>query len=145
MALQEEFEAVMLPRHSERRGLVSRHKSSAEVPYQRRVPKHRVPGTVDWRGSPANQYVKDQAACGSCWAFAATGVLEAAYYLATGAVVSRRLSTEEPTDSGVQHLVDLFRLRGFTYVKSKERGEGPLIQVLSITASGTCSCWLRRW
>ena len=26
-----------------------------------------LPSTVDWRGTPADSPVKDQAACGSCW------------------------------------------------------------------------------
>lgn len=75
----------MLPRHGLKRGLVARGKQpSAAIPYKRLTPKGAVPGTVDWRGSLANDVVKDQAACGSCWAFGATGALEAAHYLATG-------------------------------------------------------------
>lgn len=88
MAFQEEFEAVMLPRHGQQRGLVAKRKASAAIPYTRLVPTGRIPGSVDWRGSPVNQVVKDQAACGSCWAFATTGVLEAAHYLATGQIFS---------------------------------------------------------
>ena len=74
----------MLPRHRHQRGLVARQPSSAELPYKRLAPRGRLPGAVDWRGSGADQYVKDQAACGSCWAFGASGALEAAYFLATG-------------------------------------------------------------
>lgn len=91
-SLQEEFEAVMLPRHRQKRGLVARHsggKPHAEVPYKRLAPKGTLPGAVDWRGSLAESVVKDQAACGSCWSFAATGALEAAHLLATG---ERRLA-----------------------------------------------------
>jgi len=83
--MQEEFEAVMLPRHRHKRGLVGRNKDGAgKLPYKRLAPKGTLPGAVDWRGSAAESIVKDQAACGSCWAFGATGTLEAAHYLATG-------------------------------------------------------------
>ena len=89
-SLQKEFEAVMLPRHSQNRGLVDRHsggKPHAEVPYKRLAPKGTLPGAVDWRGSLVDSVVKDQAACGSCWSFAATGALEAAHLLATGGLL----------------------------------------------------------
>ncbi len=79
----------MLPRHRQQRGLVARstrNKPHAEVPYKRLAPKGTLPGAVDWRGSLVESVVKDQAACGSCWSFAATGALEAAHLLATGEI-----------------------------------------------------------
>ena len=63
---QEEFEAVMLPRHSAQRGLVRRREGSdargpsGELPYERRAPKGRIPTAVDWRGTGADGVVKDQ-------------------------------------------------------------------------------------
>lgn len=48
------------------------------------VPQHMLPETVDWRGSGADSEVKDQAMCGSCWAFAAVAPMETAYYRAYG-------------------------------------------------------------
>ena len=48
------------------------------------VPFDALPATVDWRGSPADSPVKDQAMCGSCWAFGTVGSLEAAVFRETG-------------------------------------------------------------
>lgn len=48
------------------------------------VPFTSLPATVDWRGSPADSPVKDQAMCGSCWAFGTVGSLEAAVFRETG-------------------------------------------------------------
>ena len=42
------------------------------------------PSSVDWRDKNIVSAVKDQGQCGSCWAFAATEVLESAYALKNG-------------------------------------------------------------
>ncbi|CAL8467551.1 g7089 [Coccomyxa elongata] len=83
---QEEFEAVMLPRHGQGKGLVARRRGagSGELPYERLAPSWRLPTAVDWRGTGADGLVKDQATCGSCWAFGATAALQSAYWAATG-------------------------------------------------------------
>ncbi|OEU08014.1 cysteine proteinase [Fragilariopsis cylindrus CCMP1102] len=58
-----------------------------------------LPKSVDWRtvktttGSPVTTPVKDQGRCGSCWAFAATSVLESHIALATNTLFS--LSPQE--------------------------------------------------
>ncbi|KAJ3430396.1 hypothetical protein M0812_23402 [Anaeramoeba flamelloides] len=43
-----------------------------------------LPDSWDWRDHGASPPVKDQAACGSCWAHAVIGSIESQYYLATG-------------------------------------------------------------
>lgn len=47
-----------------------------------------VPSSVDWRDDGQVTGVKDQAACGSCWAFSVTGATEAAFKRKTGRLVS---------------------------------------------------------
>ena len=68
---QEEFEALMLPnRHSRAQHptFQSMQQSGASVRlHTPALNKTMLPSTVDWRGTPADSPVKDQAACGSCW------------------------------------------------------------------------------
>lgn len=55
------------------------------------VPKNlSLPTSVDWRNAspPVVNPVKDQGACGSCWAFASTAVMESAHAIFHGALVS---------------------------------------------------------
>ena len=49
--------------------------------------------SVDWRTKGAVNAVKNQARCGSCWAFGSTASVEAAHQIATGTLLS--LSEEQ--------------------------------------------------
>jgi hypothetical protein len=59
---------------------------------------HFLPAQVIWKGTPADSPVKDQAACGSCWAFSSSAALEAAVYRTTG--TQTLVSEQEMMDCG---------------------------------------------
>lgn len=80
---KDEFLATLLPNHGKTRPKLPVEGKQMLV-HKPKVPEHMLPTTVDWRGSGADSPVKDQASCGSCWAFGTIGPLETAYFRETG-------------------------------------------------------------
>merc|ERR1711874_44412 len=74
-----------------------------------------LPASVDWRKKGVVTHVKDQAQCGSCWAFSATGSLEAAHFRKTGKLVS--LSEQQLIDCSGQACAGGFYRHAFAYIK----------------------------
>ncbi|XP_047663956.1 digestive cysteine proteinase 2-like isoform X2 [Tachysurus fulvidraco] len=66
------------------RGGKQRKTLNKAQPFPTELRSLNLPDSLDWRLYGAVTPVKDQAVCGSCWSFAATGALEGALFLKTG-------------------------------------------------------------
>lgn len=70
--------------------------TARRIPDRTNYANVRLPEELDWVEKGAVSYVKDQGACGSCWAFGTVGVLESSYYL----------TYKEKTNLSQQQLID---------------------------------------
>ncbi|KAF6265677.1 hypothetical protein COO60DRAFT_1697673 [Scenedesmus sp. NREL 46B-D3] len=95
---REEFDRVMLPKKWKREHgiLEPQMRPPASRRFTASLSKAQLPRHLDWRATPADVAVKDQGQCGSCWAFAAVGTMEGAWFVATG----------EPHSFSEQQLID---------------------------------------
>jgi len=84
-----------------------------------------LPNDVDWRTKGAVQKVKDQGACGSCWAFSATAAVESIQFIKTGTL----------PDLAEQQLVDCCHAGGSQGCNGGEETDA----LIWISQHGQCS------
>eukprot|EP01134_Creolimax_fragrantissima_P001833 CFRG1833T1 len=84
------------PRYNGYKPVTAAERESIGKPYPMPSTNERLPTTVDWRRTGCVSPVKDQGACGSCWAFSAAQTIESHWFLTTG----------QPVQLSEQQLVD---------------------------------------
>lgn len=97
---------------------------------QKRYKRQTPPASYDWSNTnpPVVNPVRNQGQCGSCWAFSAVGVLEAAYALKTG--VLKSFSEQQFVDCsqsnyGCNGGNEYYAFRDFRNLGSAARSEYP--------------------
>ena len=98
------------------------------------------PATVDWVARGAVTRVKDQGNCGSCWAFAATGAIEGAAFIASGTLTP--LSEQQMMDcrDGGRGCSGGLASMGFNYVRSAGACSGAEYPYLGRNAACATTC-----
>ncbi|PWA87626.1 senescence-specific cysteine protease SAG39 [Artemisia annua] len=117
------------------------HKSKSPRPTAFRYENvSEVPDSIDWRTKGAVTEVKDQGACGSCWAFSAIAAVEGINQLMTGNLTS--LSEQELVDCNrnekCEGCVGGFKDNAFEYIV-KNKGINSETGYPYLGADGICN------
>ena len=107
-----------------------------------------LPTTVDWEAAGAVTAVKDQKACGGCWAFGAAASIEGALFLANNRTNLTSLSEQELLDceGGGHGCAGGTTQHGFDWVKSHglcTEAEYPFLGHDAACRSSNCSAVVR--
>lgn len=80
--------------------------------------KDDIPEKWDWREKGAVTPVQDQGACGSCWAFCATGAMEGAHFVATKKLIDLSESQLVDCDKDDSACSGGWPIRAYNWVKN---------------------------